>query len=151
MENLQEETRLQIERNKVLKTICKNDIFSFLEHQKNQVIEGFEDGYKLALFLKLMEEKIKKIKSEIMQDVITETLEPKKYQGYEIANTSGGRYSYDNNQEWCKLNDAKKQLEQDMQKAAKSDHSYINEETGEIIQAAIYKPNKTSYKILKIK
>jgi len=99
----------------------------------------------------MIEDEIKKIKSEILEQAIEETMQAVEFNGYRFENTASGRYDYSNNIEWKQLNDAKKQLETDMKLASKSKNNYINEETGEIIQPAVYKPNKTSVKITKIK
>ena len=127
------------------------DIIKVLQAKKNDVLNGNEDAYKVMLLAKRIEDEIKKIKSEILEQAIEETMQAVEFNGYRFENTASGRYDYSNNIEWKQLNDAKKQLETDMKLASKSKNNYINEETGEIIQPAVYKPNKTSVKITKIK
>ena len=127
------------------------DIIKTLQAKKNDVLNGNEDAYKVMLLAKRIEDEIKKIKSEILEQAIEETMQAVEFNGYRFENTASGRYDYSNNIEWKQLNDAKKQLETDMKLASKSKNNYINEETGEIIQPAVYKPNKTSVKITKIK
>jgi len=127
------------------------DIIKTLQAKKNDVLNGNEDAYKVMLLAKKIEDEIKKIKSEILEQAIEETMQTVEFNGYKFENTASGRYDYSNNIEWKQLNEAKKQLEEDMKLASKSKNSYINEETGEIIQPAVYKPNKTSVKITKIK
>ena len=151
MENEQNEIRRIQERNQVLKTLGQEDIFSFLERKKKAVVDGFDDAFKLSLFIKLFEEKLKTIKSEVLEQVIYETETSVEWQGYKFEQTSGGRYNYSKNKEWNELKSQIKNIEIDMQNAYKSDHAYINEETGEVIMPAVFMPNKTSIKITKIK
>ena len=150
MENELNEIRQQQEKNKQLTTITSDNILTLLEQRKTAVLEGFEDGFKLALFIKLFEEKLKKIKTEIQETAVSETIEKIEWSGYRFENTQSGRYNYSNFGKWNDLNDAKKQLETDMKAASKSKNTIVDKE-GEIIEPAIYKANKTSIKITKIK
>jgi len=150
MENEQNEIRRSTERNSVLSTLGTIDILNLLERKKNDVLDGNEDGYKVMLMIKKIDEYLKKVKSDILDVAVSETSDKIEWNGFCFENTASGRYDYTVNQEWVKLNTQRKQLEKDMQMACKSNNSYINEETGEIIQAAIFKANKTSVKITKL-
>jgi len=117
--------------------ISQEKIFDFLETQKNKVLNGFSDGYKLAILLDLFSDKIAEIKNAISDVVINEVSESITYNGYRIELSKGGRYDYKNSVLWNSLNSEIKELEKNMQLASKV-NGEIADVNGEIIQPAIY-------------
>lgn len=144
------ETRELEQANITAVPISKDKIFDFLEIEKNKVINGYADGYKLAILLDVLTDKLTEIKTAISEIVISEVQQPVNYNGFRIEQSAGGRYDYSNNEYWNLLNSQIKGIEKSMQLASKV-NGEIADENGEIIIQAIYKKNKTSFKISKTK
>lgn len=149
--DIKQETDLAAERKVNQLPVTYDSLMSYLNARKNAVIDGYEDAHILAIQLKNFEEAISVIKEQIKETILSELSQPIEMNGFRIEETQSGRYDYSDSLEWQTLEQKKKQLEKDMQAAYKSNHAYINEETGEIIQAAKFKPYSPSYKITKLK
>ena len=150
MEDLFQEMREIEQANITTVPISIEKIFDFLEAEKNKVVDGYTDGYKLAILLDILNDKLMEIKTTISQIVIREVENPIKYNGFKIEQSSGGRYDYTTNEYWISLNKEIKEIEKKMQLASKV-NGEIADENGEIITSAIFKQNKISYKISKTK
>lgn len=133
-----------------LPAIMTQKVFDFLSNQVKRVQDGLEDGYKVAAFLKQFEDVIKTAKELVKSQVLKELKDGTvSFEGFEIAQTGGGKYDYSKNKEWNKLKAQIKDIEDDMKIAYKSEKELLDPKTGEIIEAAIYNHNKSSYKITK--
>jgi hypothetical protein len=123
--------------------------------KKEQVLNGNYNPLQLMKELTELEKAIKEAKSEIMEEAINEFdkhgAKTIKEYGYEISSTQSGRYDYSNNPDWNSLNNDRKELETKMQAAYKANGSVIDEETGELIEPALYKSNKASLRFKKLK
>jgi len=149
--DLKVKTEHEIEKNKLKEKITFEKVFKFLETKKNKVLDGYKNGYELALNLKKLEIEIEKIKNEIRKTVCNEVDGGYEWSGYKFETTASGRYNYSESEKWNDINDKKKALEKDMKYSFKTGKIMFDKETGEEIISANYKPNKTSYKISKIK
>ena len=127
------------------------DIISFLNKKKTEVIEGYEDGYKVLAMIKLLETEIEAIKKELQPIAVNELSEPILWQGFKFEQTASGRYDYSHSLEWNELNEQRKKLEKDMQIVWKTGNAMFDNQTGLEIQPAVYKPNTVSIKITKTK
>ena len=141
------EHEIEIQKEK----ITFEKIFKFFETKKNEVLDGYKNGYELALSLKKLEILFKKVKDEIRESVCSEVDGGYEWSGHKFETTASGRYDYSESEKWNDLNDRKKAFEKDMQHSFKTGKIIFDEETGEEIVSANYKPNKISYKITKLK
>lgn len=75
--------------------------------------------------------------------------------GYLITKHEGGSYDYSTNPEWVNLKSKLDAIQKEMQAAYKammqSGSPMVDEDTGEVIAPAIYKPNKASIAIKQAK
>lgn len=143
-----------IEQNKNTVPITNEKFLDFLTTKINQVKDGFEDGYKVAVLIKILEDNIKQAKETLKEFVLDElkggSLE---YQNVRIEATAGGRYDYSANTEIVELQAKIKAIQSDMKRAYSASlkgQTIVNAD-GEIVEPAIYNHNKDSYKIIKRK
>lgn len=139
------------EQNKGLERVTTDNIGSLLDRKKTDVLEGNDDAYKLMLFIKKLEEKLKSVKNDILEVAVDETTDKIEWNGYRFENTSSGRYNYDHCLEWTELKERMKTIEKNMQIVYKSGNAMFDNETGEEVQPAEFKPSKKSVKITKYK
>jgi hypothetical protein len=151
MEDQLNEMRNKEERNKNKVPLTYDNIISFLQKRTERVIEGFDKGYELALLIKNIETELTMMKGQIKETVLIEIENGYTYDGHKFEPTQSGRYVYDHSDDWKKLSSKRKELEKMMQMSYKTGKSIIDEDTGEVYDSAIYKPNKPSYKISKTK
>lgn len=149
LNEIKKQTEHQTERKPF--EITEDKILNYLLKRKKEVVDGQKNGYELALFLKELDDIIKGIKSEIIDTVLSEFEDKYEYNGFRFEKTQSGRYTYNHSKDWNDMNEKRKELEKIMQMSFKTGKSIINEETGEVYESAVYKPNKESYKISKIK
>ena len=112
------------------------------------VADGVINPLRVMVMFNELEKAVKEAKESILQDAITEFEKhggkPIIEYGFNISKSASGRYSYDNNPDWVRLSETIKELEKRMQTAYKGGGSILDESTGELIEPAIYKPNKES-------
>lgn len=151
MEEQLNEIRQKEEMKKNEVSITYDRIIGYLQKRTEKVVEGFNKGYELALLIKNLETELTMMKGQIKETVLIEIDKSYKWNGFKFEPTGGGKYEYKHDDTWVKL---KKQLDEHqkiMQMSYKTGKSIIDEQTGEVYDSAIYKPNKSSYKISKTK
>jgi flagellar biosynthesis/type III secretory pathway chaperone len=125
-----------------------------IEEIKQKALNGEISPIQLLSKLSELEKAVKEAKDEIMEDAISEF---EKYgaksireYGFEISIAQSGRYDYSDNADWNKKQSEIKEIERRMQAAYKANGSILDENTGEIIEPAIYKSNKPGLKFKKL-
>ena len=123
--------------------------------KKRKVLDGDINPLEFLTQLNELEKAIKDAKEEILNDAILEfdrhgAKSIIEY-GFEISATQSGRYDYTNNSDWNMYKNKMKDIESKMQAAYKNNASILDDNTGEVYEAALYKANKPSLKLKKLK
>jgi hypothetical protein len=114
------------------------------------------DGHKKALpaFIELKKQAdAMNLVLEALKDLATEEFyqewggKEQSIAGATVSSHAGGRYSYDNDATWMRLDSARKDREALMKDALKSEGEVVDPETGEIIPPAKYLPNREGISI----
>lgn len=124
-----------------------------IESKLKSVLNGENCPLEFLKELKIISSFIEKAKEKVRMIAIEEAEKhgkTAKLYGCEFSVSSGATYSYDNsNVEYNNICDRKKKIEGMMKAATQlGEANYIEEETGEVFQAATRKESKKSIKIL---
>jgi len=118
-----------------------------VENAENEALQVFGEINKAAKALQDLKEKVLPYALLDFESYGEKTVETF---GFKFSKTSSGRYDYSKIPEWKSTKEKLKAIEkraQEAYKVAKNGTLAISEETGEVIEAAEYKSNKTSLKI----
>jgi hypothetical protein len=125
-----------------------------LQLRADQVVDGYEPGLKLLAELNRLKKEVERLEKEILPTCLNElekciTPQVRSFENYgaNFSLSAGGRYDYSNYPTHKDYQNRLKSIETKMQAAYKAGATVIDDETGEIIPPADYKPNKPSITI----
>ena len=133
----------------------ENEYLSELKELAQNAINGETSALKAFTIVSACEKELSEIKANLLESAISDFekygAKSVKEFGFEISKSASGRYNYTNSSDWNRLKTQMQELETKMQAACKNNATIINNETGEIIEPAIFMPNKESLTIKKAK
>jgi len=125
-----------------------------LELKRKLVEDGEYCPLKFYSELSELEKLIKEAKEEIIESALKEFdrhgTTKVNLHGFEITLSKTGRYDYSQSSTWEQKNNSLKELEKKMQFAFKAGGTVVDENTGEVIDPAIYLPNRETLKFKKL-
>jgi len=131
-----------------------------LEQLIDNSIASIEDGYAditavyfhLNSLNKMITSKMNILKEQLITEIKKNDKNELYYDNHKFTLTSGGKYDYKHIVSWVSLNKQLKEIEKISQTLYKRNETeFINEETGEVIECAKYKSNKTGVKMTLLK
>jgi len=136
-----------------LKNFKDNNLSEKIMYLLTTVEDGYTDVVDVYLHLDELSKMIEKTKSNLKEQVISKVKEQENNKlnqsGYTLKLVQSGKYSYKHITEWVNYDTKRKSIEKIAKDMYNNNHSeFIDTETGEIILAAKYKPNKIGVKAL---